>query len=309
MVKHIENSPANTSVFPNAKIQLEKPPLKDLCKKYNIRFKKRLGQNLLLDDNIHGIMVKSAHLSKDDAVIEVGAGLGALTWHLVQYAGKVLAVEIDPSFIPCLQDRFGHLPHVKLFRGDILNHELEDLIQEFIPNAKHYKMISNLPYYITTPVLFHFLESPINFELIVVMVQHEVGVRMSAGYGTKDYGVLSLAVQSLYHVDLVHFVPRTCFVPRPEVDSCIVRLRKITPPLMPEQKRKKILQIVRSSFSQRRKNIKNALKSSPLLHYSPSQILTALQLAGIEPTRRAETLTWNDFIQLTDILEKIEVQS
>ncbi len=160
--------------------RLEKPPLRELCKKYNIRFKKRLGQNLLLDDNIHRIMVTSAHLTKDDAVIEVGAGLGALTWHLVQHAGQILAVEIDPSFIPCLQDRFGHLPYVKLFRGDILNHELEDLVQQFIPGAKHYKMVSNLPYYITTPILFHFLESTVNFETIVIMVQYEVGLRMSA---------------------------------------------------------------------------------------------------------------------------------
>jgi len=287
-------------------LRLEKPSLKELCQKYNIRFKKRLGQNLLLDDNIHRIMVEAAHLNKDDAVIEVGAGLGALTWHLVQHAGKVLAVEIDPSFMPCLEDRFGNLPHVKLFRGDILNHELEDLVHEFIPDAQHYKMISNLPYYITTPILFHFLESSVNFELIVIMVQYEVGLRMSAGFGNKDYGVLSLAVQSLYHVDLIHSVPRTCFVPRPEVDSCIIRLRKIIPPLMTEEKRKKVLQIIRSAFSQRRKSLKNALCKSPLLSYSTSQVLTALHTAGIDPSRRAETLTWNDFVLLTETLENLE---
>ncbi len=289
--------------------RLEKPPLRELCKKYNIRFKKRLGQNLLLDDNIHRIMVTSAHLTKDDAVIEVGAGLGALTWHLVQHAGQILAVEIDPSFIPCLQDRFGHLPHVKLFRGDILNHELEDLVQQFIPGAKHYKMVSNLPYYITTPILFHFLESTVNFETIVIMVQYEVGLRMSAQHGNKDYGVLSLSVQSLYHVDLVHSVPRTCFVPRPEVDSCIIRLRKITPPLMSEEKRKKVLQIVQSAFSQRRKSLKNALGKSPLLPFTVPQILEALKIAGIDPSSRAENLSWNDFVKLTNILENIETNS
>ncbi|MGC8739332.1 MAG: 16S rRNA (adenine(1518)-N(6)/adenine(1519)-N(6))-dimethyltransferase RsmA [Candidatus Hydrogenedens sp.] len=287
-------------------LRLEKPSLKELCQRYNIRFKKRLGQNLLLDDNIHRIMVESSYLSRDDAVIEVGAGLGALTWHLVQHAGQVLAVEIDPSFIPCLQDRFGHLPYVKLFRGDILNHKLEELVREFIPDAQHYKMLSNLPYYITTPILFQFLESAVNFELIVIMVQYEVGLRMSARFGTKDYGVLSLAVQSLYHVDLVHSVPRTCFIPRPEVDSCIVRLRKIVPPLMSEDKRKKVLRIVHSAFSQRRKSLKNALSKSPLLHYSPAQVLSALQDTGIDPSRRAETLTWQDFVLLTEALEKIE---
>ncbi len=287
---------------------LEKPSLKELCQKYNIRFKKRLGQNLLLDDNIHRIMIETAHLNREDAVVEVGAGLGALTWHLVQHAGQVLAVEIDPSFMPCLNDRFGHLQYVKLFRGDILNHELEELIYEYLPKAKHYKMISNLPYYITTPVLFHFLESSVDFETIVIMVQYEVGVRMSARYGTKDYGVLSLSVQSLYHVDLVHSVPKTCFVPRPEVDSCIIRLRKIIPPLMPVERRKKVLRVIHSAFSQRRKSLKNALSKSPFLAYSSSQVLEALHCAGIDPLRRAETLTWNDFVQITEGLEKIEPQ-
>lgn len=284
-------------------LPLEKPRLKDLCKTYNIRFKKRLGQNLLLDDNIHRIMVEAAHLSEEDSVIEVGAGLGALTWHLVQHAGKVLAVEIDPSFMPCLEHRFGHLPHVRLFRGDILNHELEDLVNEFLPCGLHYKMVSNLPYYITTPILFHFLESSVNFEQIVIMVQYEVGMRMSAVYGTKEYGVLSLAVQSLYHVDMVHSVPRTCFIPRPEVDSCIVRLRKINPPQISMEQRKKIMQVVHAAFSQRRKSLKNALSKPPTLQYSTSMVMEALQLAKIDPNRRAETLSWNDFVLLTEKLE------
>ncbi|HOV33200.1 MAG TPA: 16S rRNA (adenine(1518)-N(6)/adenine(1519)-N(6))-dimethyltransferase RsmA [Candidatus Hydrogenedens sp.] len=283
-------------------LPLEKPRLKDLCKTYNIHFKKRLGQNLLLDDNIHRIMVEAANLSEEDSVIEVGAGLGALIWHLVQYAGRVLAVEIDPSFMPCLEHRFGHLPHVRLFRGDILNHELEDLVNEFIPGGLHYKMVSNLPYYITTPILFHFLESSVNFEQIVVMVQYEVGMRMSAVHGTKEYGVLSLAVQSLYHVDLVHSVPRTCFIPRPEVDSCIVRLRKINPPAISMEKRNKIMQVVHAAFSQRRKSLKNALSKSSL-QYPASLVIEALQLANIDPSRRAETLSWNDFVSLTEKLE------
>lgn len=300
-----EGKKTNFRIVASEELSLTKPSLKDLCRRYNIRFKKRLGQNLLLDDNIHRIMVESAHLTKEDAVVEVGAGLGALTWHLVQHAGRVLAVEIDPSFIPCLEERFGHLPHIRIFRGDILNHELKDIIQEFLPHAHHYKMVSNLPYYITTPVLFHFLESSINFETIVIMVQYEVGVRMSAKFGNKDYGVLSLSVQSLYHVDLIHSVPRTCFIPRPEVDSCIVRLRKIVPPLLPEEKRKKVLQIVHSAFSQRRKSLKNALSKSPLLQYSTSQVLSALHRAGIDPSRRAETLTWNEFVLLTELLETL----
>ncbi len=300
--RKINQEPTSPS-FTIKGLPLEKPRLKDLCKTYNIRFKKRLGQNLLLDDNIHRIMVESARLTEEDSVIEVGAGLGALTWHLVQHAGRVLAVEIDPSFMPCLEHRFGHLPHVRLFRGDILNHEMEDLVNEFLPGGLHYKMISNLPYYITTPTLFHFLESSVNFEQIVVMVQYEVGTRMSAVYGTKEYGVLSLAIQSLYYVDLIHSVSRTCFIPRPEVDSCIVRLRKINPPPISMEKRKKVMQVIHAAFSQRRKSLKNALSKSPALQYPVSLVIEALQLANIDPTQRAETLSWNDFVQLTEKLE------
>lgn len=293
---------------PPHKIFLEKPPLRQLCKKYNIRFKKRLGQNLLLDDNIHRIMVDCADLTKDDAVIEVGAGLGALTWHLVQSVGELLAVEIDPSFIPCLNDRFGHLPHFKLFRGDILNHDLEDLVQQFIPNAKRYKMVSNLPYYITTPILFHFLESSIKFERIVVMVQYEVGLRMSAMPGNENYGVLTLAIQSLCYVDLIHFVPRTCFVPRPDVDSCIIRLRRIDPPLLPPDERKKVMKVIQSAFAHRRKTLKNALTHSPLLNINPEIALEALRQTGISPNQRAETLTWQDYVKLTKNIEQLEPQ-
>ena len=285
---------------------LPKPKLKELVKKYNIRLKKRLGQNLLLDDNIHRIMVETADLSERDYVIEVGAGLGALTWHIVQRAGKVLAVEIDPSFIPCLQDRFGHLPNIKIFRGDILNHELEDLVNEFIPGGERYKMLSNLPYYITTPILFHFLESSIKFERIVVMVQYEVGKRMCAGPGSKDYGVLSLAVQSLCYVDIIHFVPRTCFVPKPEVDSCIIRLRRIEPPIIDMEKRKKVMNVIQTAFSHRRKTLKNALGNSPQLKIGIDLASKALKLSGIDPQIRPEKLTWNDFVILTENIEKLK---
>lgn len=299
---HIDFTPKTIS-SPLSNLQLPKPKLKELIKKYNIRLKKRLGQNLLLDDNIHRIMVESANLTQDDYVIEVGAGLGALTWHIVQYAGMVLAVEIDPSFIPCLQDRFGHLPNVKIFRGDILNHELEELVNEYIPNGKRYKMLSNLPYYITTPILFHFLESSVKFERIVVMVQYEVGQRMSATPESKDYGVLSLAVQSLCYVDMVHFVPRTCFVPKPEVDSCVIRLRRIEPPIIDPETRKKVMEVIKVAFSHRRKTLKNALGNSPQLNIGIELASKALELSGIDPQLRPEKLTWNDFVRLTENIE------
>ncbi|HNT89957.1 MAG TPA: 16S rRNA (adenine(1518)-N(6)/adenine(1519)-N(6))-dimethyltransferase RsmA, partial [Candidatus Hydrogenedentes bacterium] len=200
-------------------------PLREKCRRYGIRFKKALGQNLLLDGNINRIMVDTAALSPEDDVIEVGAGLGALTTLLAERAGRVLAIEIDPTFMPCLEDQFGAMPHVRLFRGDVLNHDLKALIDEFLPGGERFKLVANLPYYITTPLLFHFLESPVFFARLVVMVQAEVGSRLVAPVGAEDYGVLGVASRIHAEVDIVHQVPRTCFAPRPKVDSCIVRFR------------------------------------------------------------------------------------
>ena len=171
------------------------PPLKELCARYHIRFKKALGQNLLLDENINRIMTDAADLSEQDGVIEVGAGLGALTRQMLFRAGAILAVEIDPLFMPCLEELFSDYEHVRLFRGDILNHDLEQLVTEYLPNSRRLKMVSNLPYYITTPVLFHFLESPLFFERLVVMTQLEVGERLTAPVGSENYGALSLAAR------------------------------------------------------------------------------------------------------------------
>lgn len=187
--------------------------LSEALKKYNIRFKKSLGQNLLLDDNINRIMADAAALAPTDDVVEVGAGLGALTRRLAERAGRVLAVEIDPSFMPCLEDQFRDNPRVHLFRGDILNHDLPKLLAEFLPGGEVYKMVANLPYYITTPILFHFWESTIYFERFIVMVQEEVAQRLTAPVGAPNYGVLSIAARWYAEVDIVHDVPRTCFKP------------------------------------------------------------------------------------------------
>ena len=272
--------------------------LRDLCEKYGIRFKKRLGQNLLLDDNVNRIMVEAAALGPDDDVIEVGAGLGALTWHLCRRARRVLAVEIDAAFMPCLEDQFREVPNVKLFRGDILNHGLAKLADEFLPGGASYKMVSNPPYYITTPILFHFLESPLRFDRIVMMVQEEVALRMMAGAGAANYGVLSLAVR--YHADaeMVHKVPRTCFVPRPMVDSCIVRLRRRADPPYPEADARFLMSVIRAAFSQRRKTLRNSLTRSGAFGAPREAVLEALEAAGIDPGRRPQTLDLEEFSRL-----------
>ena len=272
--------------------------LRDLCAKYNIRFRKGLGQNLLLDDNINRIMVEAAALTPQDDVVEVGAGLGALTGRLCQHAGRVLAVEIDRSFMPCLEDQFGTVENVFLFRGDILNHTLGKLIGEFIPGASSLKMVSNLPYYITTPILFHFLESPVHFSRIVVMVQEEVALRMVAPVGARDYGRLALTARYYADVDIVHRVPRTCFRPQPQVDSCIVRLRCRETLPYPGVSAKSLAAVIRVAFGHRRKTLRNALTKSGDFGAPKDKVLEAIEAAGIDPGARPQSLGLDDFAKL-----------
>lgn len=272
--------------------------LRDLCEKYNIRFKKSLGQNLLLDDNINRIMTEAAAIAPEDDVVEVGAGLGALTRHLSQKAGRLLAVEIDREFMPCLEDQFRDALNVRLFRGDILNHSLPKLLNEFLPGGSSFKMVSNLPYYITTPILFHFLESPVRFSRIVVMVQQEVALRLVAAPGARDYGILTLAARLLAEVDIVHRVPRTCFTPKPNVDSCVVRFRCRENPLYPDLDARFLTGLVRAAFSQRRKTIRNSLTKSGAFGASKEAVIEAFDAAGIDSNRRPETLDLDDFAVL-----------
>lgn len=278
--------------------------LRDVMKRYGIRFKKGLGQNLLLDDNINRIMTEAAALTTEDSVVEVGAGLGALTRRLCEQAGCVLAVEIDPSFMPCLEDQFGAKPNVRLFRGDILNHELDKLLDEYFPGKTSWKMVSNLPYYITTPVLFHFFESGVDFRRIVVMVQEEVALRLSAVAGSKAYGVLSLAAQQYARVDIVHKAPRTCFAPQPNVDSCIVRFRCHEEPLFPDLERKFLMRVIRTAFSQRRKTLRNSIGRPSAFGLPREVVLDAMEEAGTDPQRRPETLALDDFARLALALSK-----
>jgi len=272
--------------------------LREMCRKYNIRFKKGLGQNLLLDDNINRIMVEAAALSRGDDVVEVGAGLGALTRRLCRQAGRVLAIEIDASFVPCLEDQFGGMPHVRLFRGDVLNHEVRKLLDEFLPGGSQHKMVANLPYYITTPILFHFLESPVFFSRLVVMMQAEVGQRLVAPVGAQDYGILSVAARCYAQVDIVHKVPASCFVPRPKVDSCIVRFRCRETPLTGDVDTPFLMKVVRAAFGQRRKTLRNSLTRTGAFGAPKEAVLAAFAAAAIDPGRRPQTLGLEEFVRL-----------
>ncbi|GMW01017.1 MAG: ribosomal RNA small subunit methyltransferase A [Candidatus Hydrogenedentota bacterium] len=277
--------------------------LREVAQKYNIHFKKALGQNLLLDDNINRIMVDAAALTAGDSVIEVGAGLGALTVRMQPRAGRILAIEIDASFIPCLEDQFRDCSNVVIFRGDVLNHDPRKLAEEFIPGAPIYKVVANLPYYITTPILFHFWESALPLDRLVIMVQEEVAHRLTAAVDSPEYSVISLAAQFHAEVDIVHHVPATCFVPRPKVESCIVRLRSRRDPLFPDVDRAFLFKIIRAAFLQRRKTLRNALTKSGA-YGAPKEItLEALEEAGVDPGRRAQTVSLHEFAAIARCLK------
>ena len=277
--------------------------LRDWVSKYDIKFKKSLGQNLLLDENINRIMTDAAALTNEDDVIEVGAGLGALTARMYPKARRVLAVEIDRAFMPCLEDQFETVNNVTLFRGDILNHDIDKLVEEFLPDPGTLKMVSNLPYYITTPILFHFWESPLFFERMVVMVQEEVGMRMVAAVGAENYGKLALACQLRAEVDIVHKVPASCFKPRPKVDSCIVRLRNRSKPLYPDVDQKLLLNIISTAFNQRRKTLRNSLARPDRLNLPTDMVLDAMRDSEIDPSRRPQTLTLDEFAALAKSIQ------
>ncbi len=278
--------------------------LRDWIEQYGIEFKKSLGQNLLLDENINRIMSDAAALSDEDDVVEVGAGLGALTKRLHVHANRVLAVEIDRSFMPCLQDQFDTVNNITLFRGDILNHEVSKLVEEFLPEHKQLKLVSNLPYYITTPILFHFWESPLFFERMVVMVQEEVGLRMVANVGASDYGKLALAGKLHADVDIVHKVPASCFKPQPKVDSAIVRLRNRKEPLFPDVDKELITKVINVAFSMRRKTLRNSLIKSGNLDFPAEQAAQAIEDAGIDASRRPQTLELEEFAAIARELSK-----
>lgn len=284
---------------------MDKPmKLQDMCRAYGIRFKKSLGQNLLLDDNINRIMVDAAALTDEDDVLEIGAGLGALTRRLHPLAKRVLSIEIDRSFMPCLEDQFGGLDNVVLFRGDVLNHPLDSLLAEMLPGFERITLVANLPYYITTPILFHCWESGVFFQRLVIMVQAEVAQRLAAAVNAADYGVLALAAQLHGEVDIVHHVPRSCFMPAPTVDSAIVRLRTHPAPRYGSLANEHIMRVIRQAFSQRRKTLRNTLAKARVFGLESGEVLDALEEGGIDPGRRPQTLSLDEFAAVTGALRK-----
>lgn len=275
---------------------------KDIIRRHGFSFKKSLGQNFLIDQNILDKIVDAAELDSTKGALEIGPGIGALTERLAQTAGTVTAVEIDRRLIPILEEVLEPYEHVQVEQADVLEVDLPDLFERNFKDVAKVSVVANLPYYVTTPILMKLLEGKLPLEHIVVMIQKEVAVRMAASPGSKDYGSLSIAVQYYSEPKLICTVPNTVFIPQPNVDSAVIRLTVREHPPVDAKDELHFFDVVHSSFAQRRKTISNNLKS----RFSPpggrERIDSLLIQAGIEPSRRGETLSLQEFATLSNVL-------
>ena len=275
----------------------------EVIKKYEFCFQKKFGQNFLIDGHVLDKIIAGAGVTKDDMVLEIGPGIGTMTQYLAEAAGKVVAVEIDRNLLPILQETLADYDNVKVIHADVLSLDLEKLVQEE-NGGRPIKVVANLPYYITTPIIMALFEQHVPLANVTVMVQKEVADRMQVGPGSKDYGALSLAVQYYAEPYIVANVPCNCFMPRPNVDSAVIRLTRYEEPPVQVKDEKMLFKIIRASFNQRRKTLQNGLNNSSELNFTKDQIAAAIAEAGFSPSVRGEALTLEQFAKLTDILLK-----
>ena len=271
---------------------------KRIVEKHGFKFSKSLGQNFLIDSNVVDNIVEGANIGPEDFVIEVGPGIGTLTREIAKRAKKVIAVEIDKSLIPILENTLSDVENVELINEDILKMDIKKVIDEKL-EGKRVKLIANLPYYITTPIVMRFIEEEIPVSSIVVMIQKEVADRMNAVPSTKDYGSLSVAVQYYCETEIVTNVPKTVFIPQPKVDSTVIRLDVLENPKIKVVDKKLFFKVVKGAFSKRRKTILNCLGSYDM-GVSKEDIKRILESAGIDPVRRGETLSIDEFARLSN---------
>ena len=264
-------------------------------------FQKRFGQNFLIDGNVVEKIVREAGVTKDDFVLEIGPGIGTMTQYLCEAARAVVAVEIDTNLIPILKDTLAEYNNVDVLNEDILKVNISKLAEEK-NNGKPIKVVANLPYYITTPIIMGLFESHVPVDNITVMVQKEVADRMQVGPGTKDYGALSLAVQYYAKPEIVANVPPNCFIPRPNVGSAVIRLTRYEEPPVQVKDEKKMFSLIRASFNQRRKTLVNSLGNAGLPGITKESASAALEQMGLSPTVRGEALTLEQFAQLSDLI-------
>ncbi|MDP4183173.1 MAG: 16S rRNA (adenine(1518)-N(6)/adenine(1519)-N(6))-dimethyltransferase RsmA [Bacillota bacterium] len=280
---------------------------KELIQKYNIRLTKSLGQNFLVDDNVIDKIVDAADVNKKDIVIEVGPGIGNMTRKLAQRAGRLVAIEIDKHLVPPLTEVLGEFPNASLINKDILKTSLGQIINEEkskAPEAEAVKVVANLPYYITTPIIMKFLEENPGINAMVFMIQKEVGDRIVASPGGKDYGALSVAVQYYSKPERVFDVPPHSFIPQPDVDSTVIRLNVFSEPEVKLKNKDIFFQTVKASFGQRRKTLLNALSNSKKFVESKEEIRLLLNKLGINENARGETLNINEFAQIANLFSE-----
>lgn len=273
----------------------------EVIQKYHFCFQKKYGQNFLIDENILEKIIESANITKKDCVLEIGPGIGTMTQYLAERARRVAAVEIDKNLIPILSDTLASYDNVTIINEDILKVDINRIVQQE-NEGRPIKVVANLPYYITTPIIMALFENHIPLESITIMVQKEVAERMQVGPGTKDYGALSLAVQYYSKPEMITKVPASCFMPRPNVDSAVIRLTRYSEPPVQTADEGYLFDVIRASFNQRRKTLVNGLTNAGNLGVSRELVLKTLESMGLAANIRGETLTLEQFAVLSSLL-------
>lgn len=276
----------------------------EVIQKYDFHFQKKFGQNFLVDGHVLDKIVEGAGVTKDDFVMEIGPGIGTMTQYLSDAAREVVAVEIDKNLIPILDDTLQGYDNISVIQGDILKMDINRLVEEN-NGGRPIKVVANLPYYITTPIIMGLFENHVPVDNITVMVQKEVAQRMMVGPGTKDYGALSLAVQYYAKPYLVANVPCHCFIPRPNVDSAVVRLTRYGTPPVHVDDEGLMFRLIRAAFNQRRKTLVNALNNSPEIQVEKDTIAGAIESLGLSPTVRGEALTLEQFAGISNKIGRL----
>ena len=273
----------------------------ETIKKYQFNFQKKFGQNFLIDEHVIQKIINGAQVTKDDFVLEIGPGIGTMTQYLAESAREVVAVEIDKSLIPILGDTLSSYDNVTVINEDILKVDIERLVQEK-NQGKPIKVVANLPYYITTPIIMGLFESHVPLKSITIMVQKEVADRMQVGPGTKDYGALSLAVQYYARPEVIAYVSPACFIPKPNVGSAVIRLDRYEKPPVETEDEAFLFAVIKAAFNQRRKTLANGLANARELGITRQQAEEALLQMELSPSIRGEALTLREFADLSNIL-------
>lgn len=271
----------------------------EIIQKYQFAFQKKFGQNFLIDTHVLDKIISAAGITGDDCVLEIGPGIGTMTQYLAEHAGKVVAVEIDTNLLPILDETLKGYSNVTVINSDILKLDMNQLVDEY-NGGRPIKVVANLPYYITTPIIMGLFESNVPIDNITVMVQKEVADRMQVGPGSKDYGALSLAVQYYAKPYIVANVPPNCFIPRPNVGSAVIRLTRYKEPPVQVDEPGVMFRLIRASFNQRRKTLQNGLNNSPEVPYTKEQIAAAIESLGVPASVRGEALTLEQFAGLSN---------